>query len=247
MNTMPLNYLLIGSGRLAGHLNLWLNHCGYVVGKWNRNLGLEKLQLALQANPRVLLAISDSSLESFYVNNLKAPLDNSGLPPVHFSGSFHHPKMISAHPLMTFSQDLYPVDFYHKIHWTLCGISSLEVLFPKMKNTYSVITADQKPLYHAACVLGGNLPVLLWREMARIFAELGHSSGLSPEIPTPAYLAYLSRVLENFSANQKTALTGPIVRGDLTTIEANLKSLDQNPWREVYQACFKAYQATNPK
>ncbi|MBL7670980.1 MAG: DUF2520 domain-containing protein [Bdellovibrionaceae bacterium] len=245
MKSINANYLLVGSGRLAKHLKFWLNHYGYVVDQWNRGLGLDQLQEAMRAKPRVLLAISDSSLESFFTENLKIPLRDSGLHPVHFSGAFHHPEIISAHPLMTFSENLYPEDFYCKIHWTLCGVSSLEAIFPQMRNTYSVITAEQKPLYHAACVLGGNLPVLLWREMARIFSELGLSSDLTPEMPTSAYLAFLSRVLENFAANPQNALTGPIIRGDMTTIAANLKALDQNPWREVYQACLKAYQTSN--
>jgi hypothetical protein len=245
-------YLLIGAGRLAKHLNFWLTHCGYSVRQWNRSQGFDELQLALELKPRVLLAISDSALSDFYNENLKDCLlkedclPNENFLPVHFSGAFHHPKMISAHPLMTFNQSLYPADFYRGIHWTLCGVSSLSDIFPSLKNSFSVISPQQKPLYHAACVLGGNLPVLLWQEMARIFSELNLSSDLSPKIPASAYLSYLIRVTENFASNPQSALTGPIIRGDLSTIEANLKALENSPWQEVYQAFIKAYQLTAP-
>lgn len=223
------SYLLIGSGRLAHHLKFWFGQKNISLLQWDRSQDLNLLHGQLISNPIVLLAISDKALGTFY----ESYLTERPLSVVHFSGSFIDSRMLSAHPLMSFTDGLYPIDFYSQIHWTLTGIDSLQELFPFLANTFSVIHPQQKALYHAACVLGGNFPVLLWTEMNRIFQQLN--------IPPGAAIPYLQRVLENYLQDPAQALTGPLVRGDLNTIEQNLLALKGNPYQDIYRTFTQAH------
>ncbi|HLE58563.1 MAG TPA: DUF2520 domain-containing protein [Candidatus Limnocylindria bacterium] len=71
---------------------------------------------------------------------------------------------------------------------------------------------DDKPLYHAGAVIAGNFLVTLYRAAARLM----EASGAPPEALVPL----MTRTIEN-----GFALTGPIARGDWSTVEAHLAAL----------------------
>lgn len=207
--------LLIGSGRLAKHLHHWhrLLKLPYSVTTWSRNESLSTLQTHLQSHRLVWLAISDSSLAAFYSEHLSG----AGARVVHFSGAFHDDRMVSAHPLMSFSHDLYQLEDYQKIYFSLTGISSLAEVLPGFENTFGALPAEQKPLYHALCVLSGNVPQMLWSKTLENFRQL--------HIPDSAVDAYIQKTTENFIELKEKSVTGPIARGDHSTIEKNTQAL----------------------
>jgi len=190
------NIIIIGHGRLAKHLIHWCGLLQKNVSIWNRNATAKPLNL--KNIDSIWLAISDSALVSFYEEALKPIL--SGQKVVHFSGTVHHPEMIAAHPLMTFSHELYDLATYNKIYFGLTGADSLAEVLPGFTNPSFKVRAEDKPLYHALCVTAGNLPQLIWSETEAQFADL--------KIP-------------------KSAVTGPIVRKDTTTIAKNLSALEK--------------------
>lgn len=208
------NIMIIGHGRMAKHLINWCSLLNKKVSHWHRS---QSDSLNLQKIDTVWLAISDNALVSFFTETLKPKL--TGQKVVHFSGTVHHPEMISAHPLMTFSQELYDLQTYNKIYFGLTGADSLSEALPGFTNPYFKICAEDKPLYHALCVTTGNLPQLLWSETLPQFADL--------KIPQEAVKNYAQQSLTNFFAQGSTAVTGPIVRKDTTTIAKNLSALEK--------------------
>jgi predicted short-subunit dehydrogenase-like oxidoreductase (DUF2520 family) len=70
-----------------------------------------------------------------------------------------------------------------------------------------------KPLYHAGAAIASNFLVTLYRTAARLMEE----SGAPPEALVPL----MERTIEN-----GFALTGPIARGDWSTVEAHLRALE---------------------
>ncbi len=77
----------------------------------------------------------------------------------------------------------------------------------------------------------GNFTSLLWESVYREFeAELG--------LPKAALLPYMERIFANLAAAEGVA-TGPLVRGDMTTIERNLAALDGNPLEDIYRAFLR--------
>ncbi|MGH2444564.1 MAG: Rossmann-like and DUF2520 domain-containing protein [Candidatus Limnocylindria bacterium] len=74
------------------------------------------------------------------------------------------------------------------------------------------IADTDRTLYHAAAVIGGNFVVTLYRVAARLLEQTG--------APPEAIVPLMTRTIEN-----GFDLTGPIARGDWSTVEAHLAVL----------------------
>jgi len=197
------------------------------VSSWDRSQDPHLFRSKLGEATHVLLAISDSALLSFYLKNL-AGLEKTV---VHFSGALHLDEVIAAHPLMTFGPQLYELEVYRRIHFVVTGGESLQAALPGLSNSFTLLSPDKKPLYHALCVMAGNFPIVLWQKMFSEFEKLG----ISAEAPQ----VYLETALKNSLQNPQTALTGPLARKDGATIRKNLKALENDPFHEIYLAFVK--------
>jgi predicted short-subunit dehydrogenase-like oxidoreductase (DUF2520 family) len=71
-----------------------------------------------------------------------------------------------------------------------------------------------KPLYHAGAAMASNFLVTLYRAAARLMEQTG--------APPEALVPLMTRTIEN-----GFALTGPIARGDWSTVEAHLRALEE--------------------
>jgi predicted short-subunit dehydrogenase-like oxidoreductase (DUF2520 family) len=78
---------------------------------------------------------------------------------------------------------------------------------------FDLADAD-KPLYHAGAAMASNFLVTLYRAAARLLEE-SHA-------PPEALVPLMTRTIEN-----GFALTGPIARGDWSTVEAHLEALEK--------------------
>jgi predicted short-subunit dehydrogenase-like oxidoreductase (DUF2520 family) len=77
---------------------------------------------------------------------------------------------------------------------------------------FTIADAD-RALYHAAAVIGGNAIVTLHAAAVRLLREVG--------APPEAIVPLMRRTIDN-----EFELTGPIARGDWSTIEAHLAALE---------------------
>ena len=222
--------LLVGSGHLAQHLQFYFKQKNIPFSTWKRSQDLSLFQKLASESSHILLAISDSALKPFIQKNLLQAQQKI----VHFSGALNIEGVFCAHPLMSFGLETYSLQDYEKIHFVLTSQTSLSELIPGIHNHYSVISAKDKALYHALCVMGGNFPILLWQKMSEGFKNLG--------LPPEASQIYLEKIVENFNRQGQGALTGPLVRKDHGTIEANLAALSGDPFQKIYSAFVEAYQ-----
>lgn len=221
------NSLLIGSGRWATHLAFDLQNLGIPFRRWSRADCSTDLSTELRDCDRVWLAISDRAIETFVREELAG---FRGLI-VHFSGAMTIPGTVCAHPLMSFGPALYEPSFYRRVHFVVTGADSLSQVLP-LPNSFSKLSAEEKPLYHALCVLGGNLPILLWRKSEEGLRDFG--------IPESVVRDYFLRMSLNYFEQGPAALTGPLARGDRATIEKNLAALDGDAFSRVYAAFVEA-------
>ena len=76
------------------------------------------------------------------------------------------------------------------------------------------VADSDRTLYHAAAVIGGNFLVTLHRVATRLLEQAG--------APPDAIVPLMTRTIEN-----GFDLTGPIARGDWTTVEAHLAALQE--------------------
>ena len=225
-----LTYGIVGRGRVATHFSRYLQLESLPVRQWHR--GMSRAPERVLANVDVvLLAISDDALEPFLAERPELAAKTC----VHFSGSRSVRGAQGLHPLMTFGPDPYDLETYRAIPFIFeRGGRDFRAVFPALKNLSWALDPPQKALYHAFCVLAGNLPTLLW---ARAFDAFEQRLGLPRRILAP----YLEQALRNTLASGGAALTGPLARGDRDTVARNLEALEGDACAGIYRAFAHAY------
>jgi hypothetical protein len=227
---MVLNhYLIIGSGRIAYHFCQYFQLLGLPFNRWDRSQSLEHLHSSLTRSSQVLLLISDSAIETFWRENLKA----FGGRVLHFSGALEIAGIESIHPLMSFSKDVYDLDTYRQIPFITTSKLSIPELLPGLDNTIFHIRPDQKAYYHALCVMSGNFTTLLWQKMSIGLRQLN--------LPVGIETAYRKQIFKNLETNLETALTGPLARKDLSTVIANDQALQGDDYQKIYRAFLSVH------
>jgi predicted short-subunit dehydrogenase-like oxidoreductase (DUF2520 family) len=236
------NYAIIGGGRLARHFSEYFRlqqipHTRWVRDRWSSFNTCElsdaeqRLQETVGMADRVLLLVSDNAIgvllkqyPFLYEKQL-----------IHCSGALSFPGVATAHPLMTFPDDLYQLDTYRSVPFMLEAGHSFDQLFPNLPNPHFVINVEDKTRYHAMCVMAGNFPQILWKGISDRFEK-------QFELPAEILQPYLKQVVANFIQTPEAALTGPLVRNDQVTIERNLTALRDDPLHDLYQAFQRFYQ-----
>jgi predicted short-subunit dehydrogenase-like oxidoreductase (DUF2520 family) len=127
-----------------------------------------------------------------------------------------HQRRFSAHPLMTLTRERGPDQLDGA--WAAISAETDDAL---ARARWLAETLGLRPfeigdrtLYHAAAVIGGNFLVTLWRVATRLLEQVG--------APPEAIVPLMTRTIEN-----GFDLTGPIARGDWTTVEAHLAALEE--------------------
>jgi predicted short-subunit dehydrogenase-like oxidoreductase (DUF2520 family) len=88
------------------------------------------------------------------------------------------------------------------------------------------IPPGEKARYHAAAVFASNFPTVLMC----LAEELLRDVGIAPEVARQALHPLFASAVENLrSGGGASALTGPIVRGDVDTVERHLRALAPHP------------------
>jgi predicted short-subunit dehydrogenase-like oxidoreductase (DUF2520 family) len=222
---------IVGTGRVARHFQHYFSLLGLPIRAWSRHATGGLLE-TLAPCDTVLILIPDRAIVSF-VETWPA-LQRKRL--VHCSGSLVTPLAEGAHPLMTFGPYLYDLDTYREIPFILdAGRTPLAQLLPGLPNPSFVIPATERAYYHALCVMAGNFSTILWN---KLFDELQERFGIPAEAAHP----YLARVTANLMRDAHQALTGPLVRGDVQAIAANLEALEGDRFHVVYSGFLKAYE-----
>jgi predicted short-subunit dehydrogenase-like oxidoreductase (DUF2520 family) len=152
---------------------------------------------------------------------------------IHCSGMLSTSEADSAHPLMTFTHELYELATYESIVFiTEKSRKSFKALFPNLSNASYEINSEEKILYHAMCVVSGNLTSVIWK----IFFDYLKSQN----IPDKAAHPYLNGITANL-LKSTDVLTGPFERDDKKVIGEHIKALKNLPIKNIYQAFADSY------
>ena len=145
----------------------------------------------------------------------------------------------SAHPLMTFSEQLITLEQFAGSYCAIEGDSSasrlLHELFSQIGATTIELSTDQKKLYHASAIFASNYVMTLLQTAIDIQGMLGIRSDVSLKMIAPL----ARRSLDNaFAGGPRSALTGPIVRGDIELVRRQFAALLAKDPRvaELYRA-----------
>jgi predicted short-subunit dehydrogenase-like oxidoreductase (DUF2520 family) len=198
---------VIGTGRAGGAIRARL---------LERGLAVTDGRAVVPGTELVLLCVPDHSIPEVAAGVVVGPWI------AHVSGATHlaaldpHERRFSVHPLQTLTRERGPEQLDGA--W---GAVSAETDNAMARARWVAETLGLRPfevadadrtLYHAAAVIGGNFLVTLWRVATRLLEEVG--------APPEAIVPLMTRTIEN-----GFDLTGPIARGDWSTVEAHLEAL----------------------
>jgi len=136
----------------------------------------------------------------------------------------------SVHPVQAFAKKNAVPDVFKGIYFSLEGSTKAQqaskAIIKKLSGHSFVIKEEDKPLYHAACSIASNFLLILLESASSLLQKLGNSPEQALKILLPLVQGTLQNV-KNF--NTRTALTGPIARGDIKTISSQLEALRKHP------------------
>jgi predicted short-subunit dehydrogenase-like oxidoreductase (DUF2520 family) len=132
---------------------------------------------------------------------------------------------LALHPVMTFTGRSEDLD---RLTGAAFGVTALEELRPvaeslvvEMGGEPVWVPESARPLYHAALSLGANHLVTLVND------ALGLLAGAGVGEPARLMAPLLSAALDNVLRLGDAALTGPVSRGDVATVQSHLRTLHQ--------------------
>ena len=229
-NNKKTTYLIVGNGKASRHIQFYFRSLKIPFSVWTRSSYENFDKFALQSE-KILVLIKDDEIEKFISEKKKGVLKDKIF--IHFSGLLTLSTAESAHPLMTFGENLYEPETYSKITFiTEAGRKSFQELFPELPNSSFQIPSEQKALYHAYCVMSGNFTTILWKSF------FDYLNGLN--IPKEASHLYLQKITENI-VTSSNPLTGPLQRRDIKTIFKHIEAFKDHPVKNIYLSFVDFY------
>ncbi|MBN2266180.1 MAG: DUF2520 domain-containing protein, partial [Candidatus Aminicenantes bacterium] len=143
----------------------------------------------------------------------------------------------SLHPVQAFPRKDMPASIFRGVTWAVEGdaaaVEAAARVVRALRGHILLLSAANKPLYHAACALASNALVALEWTAAGLLGR----AGLDERASVAALRPLLQGTLQNVnSLGLEKALTGPILRGDAATVKRHLEALRAAPEAlEVYR------------
>ncbi len=194
---------------------------------------VDKPTAVAKACDLLLLTVPDDSLDNVVRMLAASGALRSGQYVVHTSGrhglAVLQPALdlgahgIALHPAMTFTgTDLDVSRLAGCVYGVTCDLPerpAAEHLVGVLGGQLTWLAEDQREIYHAALAHGANHLVTLVSQSMDALRAAGSTD------PAAMLRPLLTAALDNALAYGDAALTGPIVRGDLQTVQVHLRSL----------------------
>ena len=200
---------VIGTGRAGGAISGRLRERGLRVTDGREPDSAAEL---------ILLCVPDAAIAAVAAATRRGPWIGHVSGATQLSALDPHQRRFSVHPLQTLTRERAPEQLDGA--WGAISGESAEALARArwLAETLGLrpfeVADANRTLYHAAAVIGGNFLVTLHDVAARLLDEVG--------APPEAIVPLMTRTIEN-----GFDLTGPIARGDWSTVEAHLAALEE--------------------
>jgi predicted short-subunit dehydrogenase-like oxidoreductase (DUF2520 family) len=201
---------VVGTGRAGGAIVARLAERGLAVSAGREPLADAEL---------VLLAVPDAAIPEVarrvpigpWVAHVSGATSLGALDP--------HARRFSVHPLQTLTRERGPEQLDGAWAAVTAETDEARAMARWLAETLGLHPFDladaDKPLYHAGAAMASNFLVTLHHAAARLLAETA--------APPEALVPLMTRTIEN-----GFVLTGPIARGDWSTVEAHLRALEEH-------------------
>lgn len=259
---------IIGAGRVGCSLALALSDRKLPIGIYGRNPASvefaaqipycnisEDLTHLVEASDTVFITVPDSSIQAVALGIVSSsgPGGLVGKVFLHCSGALSSGVLEcigseggctgSLHPIQTFPDRTASWKNMLGIYFGFEGMLEAEAASKEivglLNGTMLTVNEGSKSLYHAAACVLSNYMVTLSHTAARMLER----AGIDRETGSRAFAPLLHSTVVNINGlGSVEALTGPISRGDATTISAHLEALEQQlpDETELYRSLGRA-------
>jgi predicted short-subunit dehydrogenase-like oxidoreductase (DUF2520 family) len=249
MNTDRPTLGFVGIGKVGQTLARLLHQQGYSISAlWNRHPEAaadlaERVQSQVVESPSsvvrqaaiTFLTVSDAALPGLASTLVLEGLSDRAV--IHTSGALDMNVLSALAASGAMIGSLHPAYPFAAVESAVAGLPgaafALEASHSRLYGLLCQVVSDlrghvirikpgDKALYHAALVLASNYGVTLYALAEKILQHVDASSGASHA----ALDSLLTGMLHNLRTRSPAAvLTGPLVRGDVETVEAHLQAL----------------------
>lgn len=143
--------------------------------------------------------------------------------------------LVTLHPLLAFAsiekarQDLETCTF--AVEGNQAGITIAKELLLSCSNQVITLKKEQKAMYHGTACVTANYMMVITALAEQMIASFDYEQ----ELGLLAYRHLMIGAIENaIEFGSASALTGPIVRGDVQTIETHLESMKKKSMKKAY-------------
>jgi len=225
---------VVGGGRAGGSFAGALGEAGWTVTSVDRALLASGGADSLPQCDLVLLCVPDAAIEEV---SLAVPVDSSRVV-AHCAGSVglellsRHPARASVHPLVSLPDPEVGAGRLRGAWFAVSGDPLAAELVEALGGRFVEVDDGRRAAYHAAAVVASNHLVALMGQVERIAASAG--------VPLEAFIDLAQGSLDNAaSLGPAAALTGPVSRGDWSTVRSHLAAIDESE-RDAYVALVTA-------
>lgn len=146
-------------------------------------------------------------------------------------GSIHFPFSITAHTEVTLKNKIVIIE------GNTGGLQIIRKIFENfLLNMIEVKDDFHRALYHYSCTLAANLPFFLLLRSREIMRSL--------DLPVEISMQLFESAVKNFGVG-KTAISGPLTRGDTDILEKHISSFTDAEEAEFYKAFIKYFRETD--
>ena len=190
----------------------------------------------------IFITTPDDSIQTVWADIAKQSIQGKII--CHFSGSLSSVVFsgmdqtgafgCSIHPMYAFSTKFTSYEKLKEIIFTMEGDTEalivMRPIFETMGNQVCVISSESKTRYHAAASMVSNMMIGLYQMSVDMLTHCGFAEESARELVEPLVRGNIEKLL---ASSAKDALTGPIERNDIATVEKHLTVLEENE-KEVY-------------
>ncbi|HBI02774.1 MAG TPA: hypothetical protein DDY49_01920 [Paenibacillaceae bacterium] len=243
---------VIGAGRLGTSFALFMHNKGYnVTGMYSRTYdsahksatligefckAYEDLSTIIRDCNWIVITTRDDAISQVVRQIIDQKINLTNKIVFHMSGASTSlileplcslgAEIASLHPLQTFADPVQGALALEKAYFSLEGSSvAVEIIkneLLQLKLHHFIITAEQKPLYHAAASMASNSLVAVIDYSLSLLEQ----AGINREQGVEALFPLMETSLFNCKGKSPAkALTGPIVRGDVETVALHVDKI----------------------
>lgn len=225
------------------------------AGTFTETKVFENLNDLVHACGILCLAVPDDEIGNVWEELCRIAKKSSAMRPLadkvvcHFSGSLSSAVFsgiedtgavgCSIHPMYAFSDKFTSYRQLNTVIFTIEGqekaTAVMEGLFARTGNRVLKISPEKKALYHCSASLVSNFMTGLFQMGMDLLGECGIPEETGRELLAPLVLPNMESAVRDGAAK---ALTGPIERGDIHTVESHLAALREED-AEIYRLLGK--------